>query len=213
MYESGIQHRGYRYAKPTAKHFCILKAVRVVSGMNSCMVLAENGFNQEMCVMMRTVIDCLSQIDFIIAGIDKGNLADRQQKIVDSFFDDFRRNSPKDFGKSTIRQEKIHKEIERYFNRDGIAPMFSVSEKLSNVYRNFSNYVHARYPEVMDMYGGHIGRFHMTGMLGTPKDAESYEIIATFTDSVALTLAKMIDEFDMAEDIRRVPEIAHWIKK
>ena len=213
MYESGIRHRGFRYANPTPKHFCVIKVVRAVSGINAALVLAENGFNQEMCVMIRTIIDSLTQIDYVISGLHDGKLQDRQQKLVNSFFDDFRRNSTEDFGKVIVRQEQIHEEIEKFFKKKGVAVDFSIGEKLSTVYRVYSNYVHARYPEAMDLYGGHNGRFYLRGMKGTPKDQESFQIILTFTDSVALTLAKMINAFDMADTIRDEPTLSHWIKK
>ena len=213
MYESGIRHRGFRYTNPTPKHFCVIKVVRAVSGLNAALILAENGFNQEMCVMVRTIIDCLTQIDYVLSGFNDGILADRQQKLVKYFFDDFRRNSSDDFGKVTVRQVQIHEEIEKFFKKKGVAVDFSIGDKLSTVYRVYSNYVHARYPEVMDMYGGYDGRFYLRGMKGTPKDQESFEIILTFTDSVALTLAKMINEFDMADAIRDEPTLSHWIKK
>ena len=42
---------------------------------------------------------------------------------------------------------------------------------------SISNYVHAKNPEIMDLYGGVPGRFHLDGMRGTPKDEENLQII------------------------------------
>ncbi len=72
--------------------------------------------------------------------------------------------------------------------------------------------MHARYPEVMDMFGGTPARFHMTGMSGTPKDGESLAILTTFADSISLTLGHMISKFNMHDEIRSIPQVAHWIK-
>jgi hypothetical protein len=40
-----------------------------------------------------------------------------------------------------------------------------------------------KYPEVMDLYGGTPGRFHLDGMRGTPKDEENHQIVDTFVDT------------------------------
>lgn len=218
MYDSGEKHKGFRYMNPTAKHYCTLKAVRAVSALNAAIVLAENGFNQEVCVLIRTILDCTSHIDFVLAGLDNGVLQEKQQKIVEAYFKDFRRNNADDFTGPTTRQENIHEEIGRYLEDVGATggnPSLSKTPAktlMSNVYRNFSNYMHARYPEVMDMFGGTPGRFHMTGMSRTPKDGESLAILTTFADSISLTLGHMISKFNMHDEIRSIPQVAHWIK-
>ncbi len=217
-YDSGIQHAGFRYGKPTAKHFCILKAVRAISGLNAAVALAEKGFNQEVCVLIRTIIECNTQIEFVLSGLKEDNLAEKQKEIVDSFFEDFHRNTPDDFKGASIRQEDVHKEINRHMEKEGITGSdgrfkdINIKTLMSGVYRNYSNYIHARYPEIMDMYGGAPPRFHMNGMSGTPKDAESLILIETFTDSVAITLGMMIQKLDMVEVIGNIPQLAHWVK-
>lgn len=219
IYDSGIQHWGFRYAKPTAKHFCMLKAARAISGINASVVLAKAGFPQEICVLIRTVIECLSHIEFIIAGIKDEKLEARQQEIVDKFFEDYRRNSSSDFLGPTIRQKEVHDIIDRFFEDVGATgeggqfASVSLGSLMSNIYRNFSNYVHARYPESMDMYGGAPPYFHMKGMSGTPKDTENLLIIENFTNSVALVLALMIQKFDMKRSLIKVPELAGWFKQ
>lgn len=79
MYDSNIEHYGFRYLKPTAKHFCIIKAVRAVSGLNAAIILAENGFNQEVCVLVRTIIEYTSHIEFILTGLKDGILEEGKQ--------------------------------------------------------------------------------------------------------------------------------------
>src|ERR1700756_1369845 len=45
--------RGYRFDEPTTHHFCLLKAVRVVSALNASIELARRGYTQEIAVLMR----------------------------------------------------------------------------------------------------------------------------------------------------------------
>src|SRR5260370_37240087 len=61
-----------------------------------------------------------------------------------------------------------------------------------DTYRLFSNYVHAKYPECMDLYGGRPGQFHLHGMNGTPKDGKNLEILQTFTATTRSCLWGMI---------------------
>ncbi len=216
MYDSDVQHRGFRYMKPTAKHFCMIKAVRAVSSLNAAVVLAEKGFNQEVCILIRTIVEATSQIEFVMAGLNGDTLAERQQKVVDGFFADFRRNNSDDFKGATIRQQDVHKEISRFLEDTGVTDDegrfsgVSTNNLMSNVYRNFSNYIHARYPEVMDIYGGDPLHFHMDGMSGTPKDKESLAILECFTDSVGIILALMIQRFDMVDAMKKIPELEGW---
>jgi hypothetical protein len=47
----------FRYAGGDVRHFCLLKAVRVVSALNASFVLARTGYSQEICTLMRTVAE------------------------------------------------------------------------------------------------------------------------------------------------------------
>jgi hypothetical protein len=218
MYDSNIKHYGFRYGKPTERHFCILKSVHAVSSINAAIELAEKGFNQEVCILMISVIDCLHQIEFVLSGYKDGKLSEKKDEWVSQYFSDYQRNDASNFKGKSPRQEDIHKEIDIYYRESGIIgpgtrfPDADRKKLMSNVYRTYSNYVHARYPEVMDMYGGTPGHFHMEGMSGTRKDAESINIIATFTDSIALSLVHMIGVFDMRARLQCIPELADWFK-
>lgn len=216
MYDSSQIHAGFRYGKPEAKHFCMLKAVRAVSGLNAVICLAEKGFNQEIFVLLRTIVECTAHIEFVLAGLAGEALAKKQEKVVEAFFADFRRNGADDYKGQHLRQEDVHKEISRYIEELGVTGKesrfaeVSAKDLMSNIYRNFSNYVHARYPEVMDMYGGDPAKFHMNGMSGTQKDRESVAAISVFVDSVSLTLGHMIQKFDMRDAMKDIDKIAHW---
>lgn len=219
FYHSGKRHRGYRFANPGARHFCLLKAVRAVSGLNAALSLAEKGFNQEICVLIRTIVECTSHIEFILAGFEEGELGAKQREFLDAYFSDFRRNEVADFRRAKLVQKNVHDvvgnkmdknfhEIEHVEN----PTVSGASQKMSNIYLAYSNYVHGRYPEIMDMYGGSPGHFHLTGMLGTRKDAESFQFIECFVESVSLVLRAMIYEFEMVDELRNSPQLVEWLK-
>jgi hypothetical protein len=215
---SGRGCSGYRYEEPTVKHFCLLQIVKALSGLNAALVLAEHGFNQEMCVIIRTIIEATSKIDFILSGYKDDELADKQKTYLDDYFADIIRNGSDDSKGAVLRQERIHKEIQLHMRKS-----FSGTEHeerfagvevkglLSNVYRIFSNYVHGKYPEIMDMYGERPRQFYTNGMKGTPKDVESVEGIKPYVDSVSITLILMVPHFGPVAELSGIGELMESI--
>jgi hypothetical protein len=65
-----MQHHGFRYATPGAEHFCLLKAVRVVSALNAALELARCGYAQEIGVLMRTLVECTTHIEYVLSARD-----------------------------------------------------------------------------------------------------------------------------------------------
>lgn len=104
-YHSGKEHFGFRYGKPDERHFCLLKAVRAVSALNAAIELAGRGYAQEIFVLMRTIFEYTSHIEFVLSVPDgTGELTTAAAKYVQEFFDDYARNDVKDFKRAGIRQ-------------------------------------------------------------------------------------------------------------
>ena len=82
----------------------------------------------------------------------------------------------------------------------------------SNIYLTYSNYVHAKYPEVMDLYGGVPGRFHLDGMRGTSKDDENLQIIDTFIDTASITLQLMVSRLRLHHLVKSDAVLATWFR-
>jgi hypothetical protein len=219
-YDSGKQHFGFRYGKPDSRHFCLLKGVRAVSGLNAAIELVRSGYTQEFHVLLRTIDEYKTHIQFILHSLDdRGDLTAEAEKYVKEYFADYVRNSADDFKRPRLRQGAIHKSIgsvvksgvektERAEEFKGIAP----DELLSNIFLNLSNYVHARYPEVMDLYGGSPLRFHLRGMSGTPKDVENVEMLDTYITSVSLALKLLVQKFNLSTMIGRDAILATWYR-
>ena len=217
-YHSGKQHYGFRYGKPDVRHFCLLKAARAVSGLNAAIELAHCGYAQEIGVLIRTVIECTTHIEFVLSARDAaGSLEPAAAKFVQEFFDDFARNSAADVKRAQVKQGTVHKqlgdELDITAQESGRDFTKIKAEQLySNVYRSFSNYVHGKYPETMDLYGGNPGQFHLRGMSGTPKDAENIEIIDTFVTTVSITLTLMVTRLKLDALVESDPVLAAWFR-
>lgn len=213
FYHSGQTHYGYRYGKPDARHFCILKSVKMVSCLNACIELADSGFHQELFILIRTFVESDAYIHYVVGDPNEREIQPDQAEFVADFFADYQRNSANDFRRPRISQKKIHDAIGEILDthveaRDPrTGALTTASALMSNVYLTSSNYVHARYPEIMDMYGGVPGRFHMAGMKNTTKDAESLEAIATYCDSVPIALRMIVMKFEMDEILKDRPDL------
>jgi hypothetical protein len=217
FYHSGKLSRGFRYMKPGWRHFCLLKAVRAVSGLNACVRLCSAGFSQEIAVLIRTIAECTTHIDYIVAGLEGEDLAAAQREYVEAFFADFKRDAVEDFGRPRVPQGKVHKVVGAHTDQmvqrldsEGVFADVDSAKLLSSVCLTHSNYVHSRYPEVMDLFGGDPPRFHLRGMSGTPKDIENLEILETFTCTVSNALRFVVIHAGLKQRVLQDPDLAAW---
>jgi len=205
FYHSGFQHVGFRYGKPDLRHFCLLKGIRAVSALNASIVLVRAGYTQELYVLLRTVVEFKSHIEFVLSARgEDGALEAGVERHIQQYFSDFRRNSPEDYKRPKLRQGEVHESVGKMYtsdlNRSCNEKRFEnvVPEKLlSNIYLNFSNYVHGRYPETMDLFGGEPPKFHLRGMSGTPKDDENFAMLEESIESISITLRILVQKLNL----------------
>lgn len=74
----------------------------------------------------------------------------------------------------------------------------------------FSNYVHAKYPEVMDMFGGEPSQFHVGGMDSSRKDRENIAIIETNESTVSNSLAGIVQTLNLESIIAKDQVLLQW---
>jgi len=222
FYDSGKRHSGFRYASPDERHFCLLKFARMVSALGAMTLLARGGFTQEIAVLIRTIAECDSQIQFVLLERASATEERPAKKFVEEFFNDFARNEIGDYKKSKVRQgfihDKIGSEIDRAVAATPNAGRFAgvVSERLhSQIYLAYSGYVHCKYPETIDLFGGSLTSpdLHLGGMRGTPKDFENIGVIDTFTDSTELSARHMILAFKLFDLVKHDAELVPWYQR
>jgi len=104
---SARDERGFRFENPDYRHFCLLRACRIVSALNASIDLARCGYVQEIGVLLRTVIEYSSQIEFILISRDEqGNVVGKAAAFVASFFDDNRRTGQQENPKRVKLNQK-----------------------------------------------------------------------------------------------------------
>lgn len=84
--------RGFRYETPDVRHFCLLKAVRVVSALNAALELARCGYTQEIAVLMRTLVECTTHIEYAVDPSHSEGHQSEVKKYIEAFFADSRRD-------------------------------------------------------------------------------------------------------------------------
>ena len=211
--------RGYRYEQPELIHFCLLRGVRIVSALNASIELAHAGFTQEIAVILRTVLEFKSQVDFMLASRDpNGTLSAEASQFLLAYFDDAERGAAQQKSKTKLVQKTVHEIIGARLesipgNRELSAKAGkSAAQMYSNVYMVFSNYVHGRYPESIDLYGGIPGRFHLNGMRHTPKDQENILVLDDMINSASLCLVGIVQELNLRAILERDPMLQNWYR-
>src|SRR4051812_11807863 len=86
-FSASPEHLGFRYKNAQLIHFCLLRGVRIVSALNASVELTRGGYSQEIGVILRTMIEYASQIDFMLASLDeKGKLSTKAARFLEDFF-------------------------------------------------------------------------------------------------------------------------------
>jgi hypothetical protein len=213
----------YRFANPDYRHFCLLRACRIVSALNAMIALAESGFAQEIGILFRTVYEAYTQIEATMAQIrNDGAVSGEVSTFIRGYFNDNARlntessSAVRDKSKrpnlsQRIVNELVGAQLEPFSTISRDDPSWkSPAERLAHLNIVFSNYVHGRYPEAMDLYGGIPGRFHLTGMRGTPKDQENLEVVKTLITSVSHCFIGVVQTLDLRAMLKHDPMLTDW---
>jgi hypothetical protein len=161
----------FRYSENSVYHVAFLKSVRMVSGLNACLCMLEDGYYQEIMVVLRTIDDFFSDILFILENSQRGKLNASQKLFIEDFFkeefvnpDNPLENSER---RSTVPRKKIWASVARQIGQFANP---SDAQKILQVTNDaFSGFVHGAYPHIMELYGGRTPHFHVNGVLGSPR--------------------------------------------
>jgi hypothetical protein len=176
-------HKAWRYKEIGRENICIIRSVRIISGLFACFELLKKGFVQELLSIMRTINDFQQDIIFLLENY-KNELSKNQNELIQNIITDTfnNRKIPLKGVKSisTISRDKIMASQSRRLNSlINQADSKKIEEIDSDV---FSRYVHASYECVMEMYGGQppFSNYYMEGLLGTPRIYQGAQQIVIF---------------------------------
>lgn len=146
-----------------------LKLVRVVSLLNSSLLLMEKGFTQEVGIFCRAIDEAIEDISFFAIPIGENGTSDNQMKLLKEFYQEQFEN-PNVFSSSLPRDRVPRKKISAAI---GNFPIKDVDPNTINTIAKslrevFSGYVHGAYVHIMEMYDGGVSKYQMKGMPDSP---------------------------------------------
>ena len=168
----------------------VLKSVKITSTLHACLALMIAGHVQEIMALLRIVEECGNDILFLMMPDSNGNNTDKQEEYLKSFFaEEF--TDPGQVltshqSRSSVPFKKINaanaKTLGQATNESDAAKMGEIT------FKTLSGYVHAAYPQIMEMFGGPEMKFHMRGMLNTPRMGETLVQLVNYVDRMNINL-------------------------
>jgi hypothetical protein len=143
---------------------------------------------------------------------ENGTLSAKADALIADYFADSFRTPDGKRKRSKMLQGDVHRKIGEQLDKfaDKSIGRKPAEQLYSNVYQTFSYYVHGRYPESMDLYGGIPGRFHLSGMLNTPKDAENLIILDSEITSASLCFMDIVQRLDLRSIVASDAMLTKW---
>ncbi len=163
----------FRHVEKTLHQALVQKLARLVSSLHATRLLMVHGFVQEQAALQRTLDELQEDITFLAFAIIFDCREQLHQDYLDAFFqEEF--DAETAFASTQKRPMVPRKKIQAWIARKegaGLDPSRGI-ELARTINKTYSGYIHAASPHIMDLYGGDPARFHMTGMLGTPRHNE-----------------------------------------
>jgi hypothetical protein len=161
----------FRTVEKTAEQAIIQKLARLITSMRATLRLLESGLYQEVGVMFRILDEISEDITFLGQVPLNGCSTPLHQEYLDSFyqeeFDDPKNPMASSQNRPTVSRRRIHAALaalpESPMNQS------DAQELRQTLNKTFSGYVHGASHHILEMYGGNPPRFHLSGMLGTPR--------------------------------------------
>lgn len=172
----------FRHPEKSDALLCCLKGVKLISTLNAALVLLRSGYTQEIGALCRMADDFFYEILFFTEPIQENGSSKDQLKMLEDFFKEEFENPDDLLGSAQNRDTVPRRKINAAFGKltnDQINP-HDAQITAGIVHKAFSGYVHGAYPHIMEIYGGQPPRYHMAGMLGTPRIREWENQLVTY---------------------------------
>jgi hypothetical protein len=191
----------FRYKEQDIHQAIVQKLARVVSGLNAALVLLDSGYVQELGALQRMLDEFNEDIGFLSIGVIYNDITELHKRYLEAFY-------LEEFGQGKQERPMIPRKNIRAFvaqSQAGGPDPYSAIMAGKTVSKAYSGFVHGASPHIMDMYGGDPPRFHVRGMLGTPRIAEHEEDLWNYIYRGIISCAfaaKAFGDDDMFNSIR-----------
>ncbi len=204
----------FRYAHRTSQVMQVLKAVRVVSGLNAAVHLIRVGHHQEAAVVFRSVDEALQDIDVLDeAHHSESGAKTYQQQLVEEFFasDDAGRVDAILSGTAQpvprVSRKKKRAAVERRLS--AVPSTINVRAGLDAIDAVLDGYVHSGYSQVMELYSASSAGegFFMRGVQDAGRQAMMAAWTPRFVVHALNSVARLLRDAQLGTDAERLIEI------
>lgn len=161
----------FRYTERSIHQAIVQKLARIISGLHAARILLDHGFVQELGALQRMLDEFQEDVTFLSYATIYNDLTDLHKRYLKSFYEE-ELDKPEDPVASTQKRPMIpRKKIRAYLARvegANLDPIRGI-ELSRTISKTYSGFIHGASPHIMDMHGGNPPRFHVSGMLGTPR--------------------------------------------
>jgi len=159
----------YRYPTQSIKAAVIQKLARVISGLNACMVLLEKGLVQELGALQRMLDEFCEDLTFLCQPLIGGERTTLHDLYLQHFYQEEIDSHGNPFLSKQKRPQIPREKIQAANARTAVLNPSDAQELTRSLNKAYGGYVHGASPHIMEMYGGVPPRFHVSGMLDTPR--------------------------------------------
>lgn len=205
----------FRYQNQSIEIAVIQKLARVISGLEASLLLLANGFVQELGVLFRVLDEFNEDIIFLCMAIRSGEVTKLHKIYLESFYKEEFDNPDSPFKSKQKRyvvpRQKIHAVLAR-MSENPLNP--SDAQELSRTLQKaYSGYVHGTSVHILEMYGGTLSHYHLSGMLGTPRINESTKDSWNYFYRSLLGVMHVALSFGHKELLRELYEFRDYFEK
>ncbi len=204
----------YRYVERSIQQAIILKLVRVVSGLRTTLLLLRNGYVQEQAAMQRLIDELQEDVTFLVYALTVDKLTPLHQRFLDAFFEEEFNDNDDPLASKQRRPMIQRRKIRAYLTSVKMPRLNpSIANEVSRtISKTYSGYVHAAAPHIMEMYGGNPPKFHLAGMLGTPRIEEHADDFWNYFYRGLLAFHGAAYAFQDIELSERLEKFLDWFK-
>ena len=193
----------FEFSTVSVEVVAYLKAVRATQSLKSIRLLIENGLIVDFYTIGRCILDCVTEIDFLLENYPKVS------QTGEKFLQNFRESTIDDLledGTNVVPSKKIRNASARVRAEAGFTTVDEAKGKLDRPYKIFSGYVHSQYAHIMEIYGGYpIDRaFKVEGLTSEKRKADYLPWIGELDEMVIHSLAYMAKQFSYEPVLREI---------
>ena len=155
----------WEYPVKDAKALLVTKAVRIASGLQAAMHLADVRYTAEVMVILRTVSDFASEIWFISEGLIGGSFTEEQNRFIAQHF----ASLPSDPDELAAREREYYvgrkpmaKSLRRMAEQSGV-PADQIVNITAFLNKGYDGFVHGASYSAMELFTGESFTFMMSG--------------------------------------------------